>query len=485
MLLPKKQRIALVNGPGDITSLRRDGRARICYLNFAAVLKAMGHQILYVEPNLEPLSRKQIISMVKNFEPHVVGFSCFCEGRFECIDLIRQMKPALPKTCFIAGGHQFTHYSEDALTKVREMDIIFRGEADETFPKVITNRLDPDSLKETPGLTFRSCTGEIISTPDAGAPDIRTTPVPDWTIVPGKYLSEYTVITSRGCVGKCNFCATGMRKLRFRDPESVLEEIELMMRIYGHERMDGRFNFFDDSLTLSRGHLHSLMNGMIRRQYNFRWITRARGDTLTAENVNLMKAAGCVGISTSFDAPNQKIIDACGKREKMEDIRRGIEEASRAGIRVHVAILVGNVTETMADSLEGFALFKEMEKMPNVKPFIGTLLIYPGTQLEKRARDNGSIPENFSWYSRNDMKRIFYRKHYAMVPSFSNGIVPFHMLKAMVDKVSFSSNRGNIKQILKRKNLGIFLHIRTYAKIASILSSFVKLWVRRFIKRDD
>ncbi|GEM_PF-6449433 len=477
--LPQKQRIALVNGRSDPGTLKRAGRARICYLDFSALLKPHGHTMLYVDARLEGLSDKEILGRLRAFQPDVVAFSCFSEGRFELINLMRQARQMLPNTCFVVGGHQFTYYSEDALERAPEIDIIFRGEADETFPKVVANRFDPDSLGETPGLTFRRASGEIVATPDALPPDISNMPIPDWSIVPAKAIGEYAVISSRGCVGNCNFCATGKRKLRFRDPESVLEEIALMLKLFGHRQMDYRFDFYDDSLTLSRPHLHALMNGMIERQFNLHWVTRARANTMTPENVKLLKAAGCVSVSLPFDAPNQKILDVCGKREKMEDIFQGIEEATRAGIKVDAAILVGNVTETLEDSQEGFELYRKLLKMPNVKPAISTLMLFPQTELEHVARENGSLPQDFSWYNTADMERVPYRSHGSLIPSFANGIVPFGRLEAMIDEVSILSSRGYVKQMLKPRNWGQFLRPATYGRIAGVLSSVSGLWLRR------
>lgn len=77
------------------------------------------------------------------------------------------------------------------------------------------------------------------------------------------------VITSRGCPNQCTFCANATfgRRLRMRSAESVVEEIEMLIRLF-HVR---EIAFSDDNLTASPQRVSEIFEHAARRGLRFPW----------------------------------------------------------------------------------------------------------------------------------------------------------------------------------------------------------------------
>ena len=122
------------------------------------------------------------------------------------------------------------------------------------------------SVEGLPGLMTKLA-GTIVKRPQIE--DLDLLPFPDWEqINPTTYklaphgglVKSFPVapITStRGCPFECTFCASPSlheRKIRFRSPENVVNEIEYLVKRFKVKEI----HFEDDNLTLKRGHIEQI-----------------------------------------------------------------------------------------------------------------------------------------------------------------------------------------------------------------------------------
>lgn len=400
-------KIALIESNDTKGFTQRRGSVLLALLGMAAILKKRGYQVLYVDAYSENLTIGQIVERLIDFSPQVVGISCATGNRFVGIDTIRFIRKAFPKVLIMAGGHQFSYYSEDALKKIPELDLIVRGEGEEVVTRLLEAGFDRRHFAGIERLTYRAADKSIISNADDGKLDsLDDFPMSDWTLIPRNHIKEFSISTTRGCVGQCIFCSGASRKLRFRSPEKVLDELGFIIDFFGRERIDGHFIWADDTVTQRKEHFFKLMEGMIKRKFNIRWRMRSRADVISQELVELAKEAGCIYIGTGIDAPSQRIMDSMGKGERMEDIIRAFEIYSQAGLRADGFILLGYEEETIADIQNALKIQRQLNKLPHVTVSTSLLKIYPGTALEKIALRNGSLPSDFSWYCPGDIKKV-------------------------------------------------------------------------------
>jgi len=204
--------------------------------------------------------------------------------------------------------------------------------------------------------------------------------------------------------GKCKFCAwpTLFPEFRVRSVENVLDEIGMLIKRYNAKEI------FDDSGTLMTGEwLTRLCNGLIERGYNkkIKYSCNMRFNALSQKEFNLMKKAGFRLLKFGLESANQKTLDKLNKGIKVEDILNGCKMAKRAGLTVHLTMIVGYPWENMGDALRTFELAKNLMQKGKADLLQATVLVpYPGTQLWKEAKENNWFLFNPLEYERYDMR---------------------------------------------------------------------------------
>ena len=179
--------------------------------------------------------------------PRIVGFSCYCWSINKILDLSRLLKQLDPDIKIILGGPEAGPAAEKYLSENPAVDIIVRGEGEQTFKELLCSFLGVGpELALTKGITYRGSDG-IEST------DARPL-LANLDEIPSPYLTgvliprdEVTYIeTFRGCPYRCAFCHEGKNfpELRFFSDERVKKEIELIMST----KSIGSFHFVDSVL---------------------------------------------------------------------------------------------------------------------------------------------------------------------------------------------------------------------------------------------
>jgi anaerobic magnesium-protoporphyrin IX monomethyl ester cyclase len=165
---------------------------------------------------------------------------------------------------------------------------------------------------------------------------------------------------------------------------------------------------FDDSGTLMTGEwLKELCRGLIERRYNkkIKYSCNMRFNALKQEDFYLMKKAGFRLLKFGLESANQRTLDRLNKGIKVEDILKGCEMAKKAGLTVHLTMIVGYPWESKEDALRTFELAKRLMQSGKADLLQATILVpYPGTPLWKEAKENNGFLFNPLEYERYDMR---------------------------------------------------------------------------------
>ena len=140
-------------------------------------------------------------------------------------------------------------------------------------------------------------------------------------------------------------------KFRVRSVENVLDEIGMLIEKYNAREI------FDDSGTLMIGEwLKQLCEGLISRGYNkkIRYSCNMRFGALDQEDYVLMKKAGFRLLKFGLESGNQDTLNKLDKGIKVGDIVEGCKMAQKAGLTVHLTMIVGYPWETNAPAGEHF-----------------------------------------------------------------------------------------------------------------------------------
>ena len=203
----------------------------LCYISSA--LKNKGHDVSLIDLR-QLFGWHELATVIKKINPQIVGITMMSMDFDTALESARIIKEANTSIKIAVGG---IHPSlmETELLDNANIDCIFKGEAEVTFPLILD-----DLLRGR--LSSKVVTGE--------KPDLDKIPFTDRHLfktlespwAPFLRMPFITSIAGRGCVYNCNFCQPAERKLfgnkvRRVSPGRFVEELEVTRKNIGLESL--------------------------------------------------------------------------------------------------------------------------------------------------------------------------------------------------------------------------------------------------------
>ncbi|HEY7769100.1 B12-binding domain-containing radical SAM protein [Longimicrobium sp.] len=174
---------------------------------------------------------------------------------------------------------------------------------------------------------------------------------------------SYAILTSsRGCPWDCNYCAArtlngGSNKVRGREPEDVVDEIEDKIRRFGIRH----FGFYEDNALVLRGHLHRIMELIIERKLNVTLYAPEGFETrlLDEDLLRVMKKAGFRKVHLPFETLKWETNQGWNRRHaSTASFEAALDAAIRAGFKprteeINAFVLFGLPDDNLQDIVDG------------------------------------------------------------------------------------------------------------------------------------
>ena len=439
-------------------------------LSIAAILEKQNIDVRIVPADMLKLSWKQIAQEIKDFGPDIVGVTSVTENRFQSFKLIRLAKKTLPRAVTILGGPHASMAAEDTLMHIPELDFVVRGEGEMTMTELCRSfeeGMDYSSLESVTGISYRD-NGEIRANPPrAPILDLDSLPYPAFHLipfeqynfgfpVPGKgELPAINIMTSRGCPFNCNFCATPInwgRKVRMRSPQNVVEEIEFLKDKYGIRVVF----FFDDTFNANPKRVGQICDLIIQKKLDIFWKCDIRNDLIDRKLLAKMKEAGLFHLSFGLEAGSERVRNQIvNKKVDVGDFHMLIQWCQELEIVPNPFFIFSHPTETWEEAQETITIIEQYGE--SVEASVAILHVYPGTPLEKTAREQGMLPKDFTWTRRYHSKVI-------TLPT-AQGDVPLYKDKlswAQISELVFRWSLSGGKIAIFAKIPRILLNIRSF-----------------------
>lgn len=378
----------------------------------ANTLSLNGFEVAIVNMALEGMLVEDVASLLDQYQPSLVGISGHMAFFItQSLALAGQIKSYDRDIVTVLGGNQATYLSNDILTEHPEVDYIVAGEGELTLLELaqfVLASKRPNGVAP-PGVVYRNQHGihfqprQLIDNIDLlGMPDRNILKVTDYP-----KLSKGILTTSRGCPHRCKFCSTASvfgRNVRRHSVEHVLEELQEMVRDFGIDTV----SFVDDSFLSDKNWVRTLCQNIKEQELGLEWGCGARGDQLDKIMLHEMIEAGCTSIFFGLESATQDVIDATGKRLRLDRAVRNIVRARDAGVHTYTSFILGLPGET-SESLTKIA--KLIEEIRPHEIFLNMLAVYPGTPYYDDPAGHG-----FLWVEEDWSK---FEKFYPMVETRS------------------------------------------------------------------
>jgi radical SAM superfamily enzyme YgiQ (UPF0313 family) len=269
-------------------------------------------------------------------------------------------------------------------------DISIAGEAEESFAEIVDWLEGRVSLGSIPGVSFRDSKGLLHQNKQpAQVGNLDRLPVPliaERLFDPAWYgfvdpgIAPGGILFSRGCPGRCSFCANYVagRQPRYRTPGKVVEELE------GYHERTGTtfFSFWDNAITADQDKLLGLCETLEREaSFDVGWSAITRVNLITPKLLRAMRSAGCVSINFGAESGDDSILRAVGKNITRAEVIRALTWSKAEGLLTSCSFMLGFPYDT-PETLEGTLRFLERIS-PLVDSFstLGLVIPFPGTPL--------------------------------------------------------------------------------------------------------
>lgn len=208
------------------------------------------------------------------------------------------------------------------------------------------------------------------------------------------------IYTSLGCPFNCSFCCInapfGRHRIRYRSPQRVLEEIDLLVTKYKVKNL----KIVDELFILDKRHYMPIVEGIIERGYDLNIWVYARCDTIDYTVLPLLKKAGVNWFALGIESANPNVRDEVTKNMHKDDIVSIVRKIQETGIRVIGNYIFGLPSDTMETMQETLDLAKKLNcEYANMY----SVMAYPGSRLYTETATNAPelLPPSWSAYSQH------------------------------------------------------------------------------------
>jgi lipid biosynthesis B12-binding/radical SAM protein len=341
----------------------------------------------------------------------------------EAIHFIRQYS----KAPIVLGGPGFSIMPEQLLAYCRA-DYGIVGEGEEAFPQLIKRLMAGEQPVE-----------KLFSTSLASFPDGRPSYSPEVTPYYISHGGMLNVQTKRGCNYGCAYCSYPTiegKRLRYRDPTEVVQEIELLCRQFG-----ARYIFFTDALFNDPdGHYLRIAEELLRAGNRTPWCAFFRPQNLDKATLRLLKRSGMAAMELGTDGSTDTTLAGLNKGFTFEEVLAVNEAIVAESLPCAHFIMFGGPGETRETFCQGL---ENIRKLPQtvIFAYIG-IRILPGTKIHKLA-----LREKIITDSTDLIAPLFYYS-----PQVDRGFMESRLLSA------FRGRRDRIFPVAKSEHLIPLLH---------------------------
>jgi len=281
---------------------------------------------------------------LSEYKPDVIGVSVYTsklQSVLQTLEIVRRIDPTI-KTCI--GGAHVTAVPQTFADNLN-VDAIFVGYADLSFPKWLKD-----------GMPKGIINGDI-----AAAEGFETLPYnrrqallkPE--LYNGRDLSH--LMTSRGCVARCNFCSTTFmspKKPKFRTSESIRTEVSEMISEWNVEKISVGDSSFSDIQTDTR------RIASVLKEFGLPWSCNIRFGSLKQDLLEYYQECGCEDIFLGLESGSDKVLKHIRKGCTRKSIRKGAEILNSIGIDWQLGCVTGFPVETLDDMQQTLDLALEI-----------------------------------------------------------------------------------------------------------------------------
>jgi anaerobic magnesium-protoporphyrin IX monomethyl ester cyclase len=341
-------KIALINPP----QFTRYPQPPLGLALIAAILEKADYSVTLLDANALGILPEDIPGLVADAD--VIGLTAMTPTISTALRIADHIKISKPDTKIIMGGAHATMLTGETMASSAAVDIIVRGEGDESVIEVLKALEENQPLENITGISYRQ-EGTIKHSPErTPSVDIDSLPFPAYHLLPlksyrphpphGMYMPFAAVVTSRGCPYRCAYCSKPVfgSKFRAQSPARVIDELAYLKDRFGIREVA----FYDDSFTVDKKRVHAIADRIISSGLKIAWTCETRVNLVDKELLHHMQMAGCYAVAYGIESASPEIIKVLNKDTTIEQVEAAVRASREVGLQVIGYFMIGSPGET-------------------------------------------------------------------------------------------------------------------------------------------
>lgn len=351
-------KITLINPPHTAIGSRipKEHLPPLGLLSIGGPLIDAGFTVRLIDAEFGPMPLVEIVRQVQLLHTNVamIGHSGSSTAHPTVVELSRLLKLAIPEITIVYGGVHPTYHWDEILRECPDIDIVVRGEGEETALQLMHALASDDELDTLHGVAFRRG-GEIVATlPATMIRDLDAYRI-GWELIDFTRYSYWggkravVVQFARGCPYLCSYC--GQRgfwtQWRHRDPVKFARELAWLHRKHGVELI----NFADELPTGSRKAWIAFLEALIAERVPLLLVGSTRASDIVRDRdiLHLYKRAGVIRFLLGIESYDDDTIRKIQKGATTSEDQRAIRLLRAHGIISMATYVVGFSEESDRD----------------------------------------------------------------------------------------------------------------------------------------
>ncbi len=348
---------------------------------------------------------------IESFNPDVVAASAFATcNTYLAVRTLEIAKKTNSEILTVTGGQHFTATAQESLETYPEIDVIVRGEGEETLTELVKNAAKKSSFPKIKGISYKHKAKILHNSSRPLIKSLNDLPYPGYHFVKDivhKYhfaamagrKAPYALIEgSRGCSHRCTFCTQWRHwdgVWRLKSPERITDEIEFCYQNYG-----SRFIWLTDDDFGPSKRANDLADELLQREIgdDLMLFVQWRCDDVirSREVLPKMRKAGLYWVMVGVESPRSSTLESFKKGITSDDAKKALKLLKKNDIFAHAMFIIGDRKDT-AESIANLREFAN-ELDPDFAIFT-VLTPFPGLETYEEAKRNGWIEDfNLSHY---------------------------------------------------------------------------------------
>ena len=393
----------------------------------ASILEKKGYSVDIVDSSILRNPREYILENAHKYR--LIGITGLTNTFNDILQTAKLIKGENPETYIVMGGPHASFEYKNILSQNPEIDLIFIGESEISFPWAVDKLLrapvldfiedgkseEINNTLNSPGkipnlfnsiigkekvpesIVFQDNDKKIKEPVFPDAINLSELPLPARHLI-SRIYSVADVIINRGCPNKCSFCSRThlFPQMRIRPVTQVLEEVRYISSCANY-----RFVNFYDNININHRYLNDFLDGLISQNFSLPWGAELRADVITKDEALKLKKANCKIVATGVESASEEVLKINFKFQDPTKVAKGIRIFKETGIAVQAYFVIG----LPGDNWDRFKKTLEFVETLNLESGVDrveffTATPYPGSDLAMNKEKYGIkiLNENFSEY---------------------------------------------------------------------------------------